>query len=567
MPNRFQQQPNQIQQQQQKFLQQRKLKQQILQQHKLISNDGLGKPQVASGMVTNVKHEPGLENHSEAMHSQASERFQLSQFQNQYQNTGEECYTDAQQLSVTSQSDICTSLPQKSQQIQQVLHTQNIGSDSINSISNLAVGVKSESNPRGQWHSQSQENAQMSNGMSSEQHIQEDFRQRITGMDEAQPNKLTEGSVSGQNHISTISESHSLQHSIGTTCRYGNVNRDPKFRNQQRWLLFLLHARTCKPPGGKCPDRHCVTVQKLWSHMNSCVEPQCVYPRCHPTKALISHYKNCKDLRCPVCVPVKTYNQQQANARAQARLKSESSAVSAVNRAVVSNDSLCTTAGAVSGSPRCADTLDNLQPPSKRLKVEQSVQPVVPETESCKSYIVSTIETELSQDAERKDHRQSDAHAALKSGNLEVKEEIPDISVQAGFSIKEIKHEAFENVPKPMPVSEPGKHHLSGASPKQENIKIEQEPERVKKEVLVESPNGASKSGKPKIKGVSLTELFTPEQVREHIRGLRQWVGQVSVFIYFKKITEKQVLFIYIFLVTLCRVAVVFCSRSIFLAI
>lgn len=34
------------------------------------------------------------------------------------------------------------------------------------------------------------------------------------------------------------------------------------------------------------------------------------------------------------------------------------------------------------------------------------------------------------------------------------------------------------------------------------------------------------KSGKPKIKCVSLTELFTPEQVREHITGLRQWVGQ-----------------------------------------
>ncbi|CAA7056718.1 unnamed protein product [Microthlaspi erraticum] len=119
------------------------------------------------------------------------------------------------------------------------------------------------------------------------------------------------------------------------------------FKNQQRWLLFLLHARTCcKQPGEVCSDRNCVTVQRLWSHMNSCVETQCVYPLCHPTKALITHYKNCKDLRCPVCVPVKTYLEQQANMRAQACLETESSQV---NKALVSNDSV---------SPHCPDSLD-----------------------------------------------------------------------------------------------------------------------------------------------------------------------------------------------------------------
>ncbi|CAN6980265.1 unnamed protein product [Brassica rapa subsp. trilocularis] len=508
----FPQQPNQIQQQQQqKFIQQQTLKQQTMQQHKLISKDVPGKTQVASDMVTNVKHEPGVQNHSEALHSQASERLQLSQFQNQYQNSG----ADAQHVSVTSQSDICPPLPQNSQQVHQMVHPQNMGSDTINNFNNLAFGAKSETNPQDQWPSQS-------NGMSSEQNVQEDFRQRVTRMDEAQPSNMIEGSVTGQDHASTTSESHSLQNATGTACRYGN--RDVKFQNQQRWLLFLLHARTCKRPGVKCPGRNCVTVQKLLSHMNSCVEPQCLYPRCRPTKSLISHYKNCKDLRCPVCVPVKTYQQQQANARVQARLKSESSAVSGVNGAVVSNDSPCAIDGAVSGAPGCADSLDNLEPSSKRLKVEPSFQPVVRESEVCKSSIVPKAETESSQDAERKDHTQSDAHAALKSEKLEVKEEIPDVSVQAGFSIKEIKHEAVENVPKPRPVSEPGQHDLSGASVKQENIKVEQEP---KEEVVVESADvAASRPGKPKIKGVSLTEMFTPDQVREHILSLRQWVGQ-----------------------------------------
>ncbi|KAJ0247933.1 Histone acetyltransferase HAC12 [Hirschfeldia incana] len=479
-PIRFQKQANQIQLQQQKFLQQ------TVDQRKLISNDSLGKPQAASEMDTDVKHEPRMENNnSEAMHSQASERLQLSQLQNQYQNSGEDCNADAQLLSVTSQSDICTPLPQNSGQVQQMPHPQNIGSDS--------------------------------NGMTSQQNVQEDLRKRITGMNEAQPNNLADGSVDGQNHTSTTgSSSHSLQNPIGTMRRYGNP--DPKIRNQQRWLLFLLHARTCNPPGGKCADRNCVTVRKLWSHMNSCVETQCLYPRCPHTKVLISHYKNCKDLRCPVCMAVKNYRQRQVNASAQARLENESSAV---NRAVVSSDSLCATAGAVSGSPGCDDTLDNLQPSSKRLKVEPSIQPVVPETESCKSSVVSKTETELSQDAERKDHMHSDAHVALSSGKLEVKEEVSDISVQAGFETKEIKQEAFGN--KPSHASETGQLDLSGVSPKQENITMKQEPN---KEDLVKSPEDASKSGKPKIMGVALTELFTPEQVREHIRGLRQWVGQ-----------------------------------------
>ncbi|WZZ34086.1 hypothetical protein YC2023_017487 [Brassica napus] len=461
--------------------------------------DAFGQNHVASDMVTHVKHEPGVENPSNSIHSQTHEQFQLSQFQNQYQNNADDRHAGSQILPATSQSDICTSVPQNSQQIQQILHPQGMASDSINSFNNLSVGVKSESDLQGHWQSQSQEHTQMSNSMSNERHIQDDFRQRMSGTDEAQPNNTSGGSIIGQSHISTTSESPTPQNPVGTTCRYGNENQDPRFRNQQKWLLFLRHARNCKAPEVKCPERNCVTVQKLWKHMDSCAATQCSYPRCRPTKTLINHHRSCKESNCPVCIPVKAFLQQQANARSLARLKTESSAAKSVNGGGISNDAVQTSAGALSCASPSADVSNNLQPSLKRLKVEQSSQPVDVETESCKSSVISVTEAQSSsQHAERKDHRHSDVRASSKY--FEVKAEVCEGSVQARPGFKERKSGIAENIPKQRPVIEPVKQDLPDASPRQEKCKMEKVSESLKEESLVES-KPPPKSGKAEIKG------------------------------------------------------------------
>ena len=68
----------------------------------------------------------------------------------------------------------------------------------------------------------------------------------------------------------------------------------------------------------------------------------------------------------------------------------------------------------------------------------------------------------------------------------------------------------------------------------QQNIKLEKENDPANQENVTQPAEhaAATKSGNPKIEVVSLIQLFTPQQVREHIQGLRQWVAQVSFLDY-----------------------------------
>ncbi|KAF9593951.1 hypothetical protein IFM89_026194 [Coptis chinensis] len=61
----------------------------------------------------------------------------------------------------------------------------------------------------------------------------------------------------------------------------------------------------------------------------------------------------------------------------------------------------------------------------------------------------------------------------------------------------------------------------------------EKQIDQVKQEIRQEtSSSTGTKSGKAKVKGVSVTELFTPQQIREHIMGLKQWVGQGFIYVH-----------------------------------
>jgi len=79
-----------------------------------------------------------------------------------------------------------------------------------------------------------------------------------------------------------------------------------RIRHKQQRLLLLHHSAKCPHEDGRCTvTPHCVDMKRLWRHMEGCKDNQCKVAHCFSSRAILSHYRKCREANCPACGPVR----------------------------------------------------------------------------------------------------------------------------------------------------------------------------------------------------------------------------------------------------------------------
>ncbi|KAH9563330.1 hypothetical protein CY35_05G120700 [Sphagnum magellanicum] len=321
-----------------------------------------------------------------------------------------------------------------------------------------------------------------------------------------------------------------------------DAQRQQQYFKQQRWLLFLRHASKCTAPEGQCQvTPHCNMARRLWTHIGSCRDRECTYSRCNASRTLLHHHQQCRDPRCPVCGPVRqqVMNQQRMQAQQQRGGASGTKVTQGCALANVSSP------GGLSlpppGGAMVMEDAEAQSPPAKRVKMESSkATPILHSPHTQHNTAVAPGKSEGSSvTCSKQQHTSPLPQQVVKSGTqtaVKVENAVnPSWSSQGTQQVK-LNGPQKEQGPMKLEGGGPVKEEFQsaaivrtgtdGGGPGVVTPPVKPEPANVGNSVLSSTVGTTSKSGKPKNLGTSLTELFTPQQIREHITGLRQWVGQ-----------------------------------------
>ncbi|WOK96354.1 hypothetical protein Cni_G05061 [Canna indica] len=461
------------------------------QQHP-VKNESLRNPSVTSHFGEPLMLDHVSITSSESLIQSAAQQVQPPELQTQFQqNASAEGHGKNAQFvgHLPSSQDFHAPVLEGSRQLLQ----QHLQSDRFsNNFGQVSSGSHADELLQFNWHPQPLQQARMADKPSFPQ-LQEELHQRVNGQDEAQ-----------RPHLSAREGDSGNEDSI----------KQQNYLKQTRWLLFLHHARRCPSTKGLCKEANCMKAQELIMHMDICNNDQCKFPRCYPSRKLVEHIRKCQAADCPVCIPVR--GRIAANYKAHVHALSETAVVTELkeNADEIKTDTMPS-----------KDSEDRQI--SKRMKV-QHIPPFFHNNETPVPVPSSNQHYDF-QEVQDSDCKQTIMKISTTS-EVNVKMDVHSVSGQEKKPICDSV--SNENMSLMCREKDSSVSNSIDSCVKQENMVVDKVLDQATTEIKQDAGNQpmdqvtGTKSGKPKIKGVSLTELFTPEQVKEHIIGLRRWVGQ-----------------------------------------